>query len=79
MGRGWGRGGGGGRGRGRGYGAYDPYSDGPAAFEIPAPVYMPRPSPEDERRYLEDCAKQLEQDLAEVKERLARLGEAKKE
>jgi len=55
-----------------------PYNE-PRVVEIPAPVYVPRPDPQDERRYLEQCAKQLEQDLAEVKERLAQLGEAKKE
>lgn len=37
----------------------------------PMPTYVP--SPEDEQRHLEECAKQLESDLEGIKERIQEL------
>jgi hypothetical protein len=58
--------------------AYDPYWDDQRVVDIPAPVYAPQPDPEDERRYLEQCAEDLKRDLEQIKERLSKLAEAKK-
>ena len=69
YGRGWGRGMGYGRGWGRGYPAYGP---GPM---VPAPVYAPRPDPDEERRYLEQCSEQLERELEDIKKRMKELEE----
>jgi len=57
----------------------DVHTDDARVVEIPAPVHVPRPDPQDERRYLEQWAEQLDRDLAEVKERLNRLAETNKE
>lgn len=63
YGRGWGRG------WGRGYPAYVP------APMVPAPMYAPRPDPAEERRFLEQCAKDLELELEDLRKRMKQLEE----
>ena len=75
FGRGFGRGRG--RGLGRGYGRgfraayWPPYEDEPIAHMEP-PVWS-SPSPSDEKSYLEDVRKSLEQEMEAIKKRLEEL------
>ncbi|MCG7844394.1 MAG: DUF5320 domain-containing protein, partial [Methanomassiliicoccales archaeon] len=65
-----------GMGYGRGWGrAYPAYGPGPM---VPAPVYMPRPDPAEERRYLEQCSEDLERELEDLRTRLKQLEEEEK-
>jgi hypothetical protein len=75
FGRGFGRGRGGGRGRGFGRGFGRGYYDGPAP--LPARE-VPVLRTEDEVSYLEGYAKQLEEDLKAIKDRLGELKKPKK-
>jgi len=76
FGRGWGRGFGRGfRGRGRGFWWRGTYPN-------PAPYYpdvYPEPSKEEEKAYLEDMMKGLEEEIKMIRERLNELVKEKKE
>jgi len=76
FGRGWGRGFGRGFwGRGRGFW-------GRGAYPYPAPYYpeiYPEPSKEDEKAYLEDVIKGLDEEMKMIRERLQELSKVKKE
>lgn len=77
FGRGGGRGFGGGAGRGSGRGA----GGGPGYYGEPGPVpvrEVPVIRTEDEVSYLEGYAKQLEEDLKAIKDRLGELKKPKK-
>jgi uncharacterized protein DUF5320 len=80
FGRGWGRGFGRGLwGRGRGFWRRDYYPD---SYYRPAPYYQdkyPANSKEEEKLYLEDAVKGLENELKAIKERLQELSNEKKE
>ena len=69
LGRGRGKGFGPGRGQGRGMGYAGPGYREPDRY---IPVYR-EPSPEDEKKYLEDVVKDLEAELENVKERINEL------
>ena len=71
LGRGWGRGlGRGFWGRGRGYWFRGNY---------PEPYYPPAPDKEEERTYLENTIKDLEEEIKIVKDRLQELSKEKKD
>lgn len=76
FGRGWGRGFGRGFwGRGRGFGWR-------GIYPYPAPYYpetYPEPSRDEEKVYLEDMIKGLEEDIKMIRERLQELSKEKKE
>lgn len=79
YGRGFGRGGGRGFGRGywgrdRGFGWRDVYYPGPYQ-----PETIPEPSSEEEKAYLEDMIKGLEEEIKIIRERLQELSKEKKE
>ena len=80
YGRGWGRGFGRGFwGRGRGFWRRDYYPD---PYYGPVPYYRdsyPEPNKEEEKSYLEDMVKGLEEELKAIKERLQGLSKEKKE
>jgi hypothetical protein len=46
---------------------------------VPSPVYAPRPDPAEERRFLEQCSKELELELEDLRKRLKQLEEEEKE
>ena len=90
RGMGWGRGSGFGRGRGvgggRGFGRgwwFRRDVDYPYPPPEPEPYYRPvqyaKPDPEDEKTYLKDLVKSLEEELGAVKDRLNELTTSKKE
>ena len=94
MGMGWGRGfgrgrgrGGRGFGRGRGWGGREYYPDpeplyGPSPYYGPAPYFgdpYQEPAPEEEKTYLENVVKGLEEELKAVKDRLKGLAKKPKE
>ncbi len=66
-------------GRGRGFWRRDYYSD---PYYGPVPRYRniyPEPSNEEEKSYLEDMVKGLEEELKAIKERLQEISKEKKE
>ncbi len=71
RGRGWGRGFGRGRGWGRGYPYYPPAYNDPAGEPYPYPYAPVQSSPEDELKYLESAAKNVEQELETIHKRIA--------
>ena len=81
LGRGFGRGRGLGRGfwgRGRGFwgrGFYDNYYR-PLSYD---PVKYPQPTKEEEKSYLEDTVKDLEEDIKNLRNRIQELSKDKKE
>ncbi len=68
-----------GRGRGRGFGRG---FRGRGMYPYPAPYYpetYPEPSREEEKTYLEDMVKGLEEEMKMIRERLQELSKEKKE
>jgi len=80
FGRGWGRGFGRGYwGRGRGFWRRGDY---PQSYGWPEPYYgdtYPTPSKEEEKSYLENMVKGLEEELKAIKQRIQELSKEKKE
>ena len=71
FGRGFGRGMGRGRGPGRGFGYYGPVFE-PPDYPRAVPVYR-EPSPDEEKKFLENLVKDLEAELEDVKARMKEL------
>ena len=63
-------------GRGYGQGYYDPGFREPDPYYPSVPVYR-EPSPDDEKKYLEDMVKGLEAELKDVKTRINELAKKK--
>jgi hypothetical protein len=78
YGRGWGRGFGRGFGRGRGFYHRDYYQE---PYYEPAPIQRApyqQPTRDEEKAYLEDMIKNLEQEIKSMKDRLQELSKEKK-
>lgn len=73
AGRGMGHGHGAGRGMGRGMRCRSGTYHGRAGY---APMSVYTPTPEDEKRHLEEFAKQMKADLESVEERIQKLNES---
>ncbi|MBN1861230.1 MAG: DUF5320 domain-containing protein [Candidatus Thermoplasmatota archaeon] len=82
SGRGFGFGGGRGRGFGRGYWRRGRGFWGPARYPYPEPYYPEpylEPSRDEEKTYLENMMKGLEEEIKQIRERLQELSKEKKE
>ncbi len=79
FGRGFGRGRGRGLGRGWGWRNRAPYWPSEDFGPVYGPGYAPAPSREDQKAYLEDIRRSLEQELEDIRKRIAELSEAVEE